>query len=184
MTSQEEIYKLKYLKYKQKYLELKSKVGGVGGIGARSHIKRRRNNERDEREEQRQLQIAKEMMARRLEQERFNALPEEEKAKILEERRVAEEKRIAERKEQLRIQKEKNIANAEPLIKQINDLHTNTLNAQCGFTGCRKINSNIKNIENHLNKIREFDNEIADSVIIKLNESTDKQKKCNCITFF
>ncbi len=56
MSSQEEIYKLKYLKYKKKYLDLQSKIG-AGGFAAVSMASRRSSSssssqkEREKREE-------------------------------------------------------------------------------------------------------------------------------------
>lgn len=178
----EDIYKLKYLKYKKKYLDLQSKVGaGVGAIAASRRIQqesaRRQREHREQREAEARARI-------REEEARFNALPEEEKQRILQERKEAEERRIAELEERIRIRKQNDLIRAEPLIKQINDLHSNTLNSQCGFSGCRNISSNIKTIKKLLNQIKEISYEIANSVAIKLNESTDKQKKCNCVTFF
>jgi hypothetical protein len=43
MSEQEEIYKLKYLKYKKKYLDLQSKVG-AGGFVAASSLKRQQDD--------------------------------------------------------------------------------------------------------------------------------------------
>lgn len=180
---EQEDYRLKYLKYKKKYLDLQSKIGAGFPVG---HVRKmqqdtiKRQKQRREREEQEN--------SRRLAQERFNALPAEEKERILQERRIIEEeanaKKQAEYQESLRIKKQNDRNYAESLIKQINDLHSNTINAQCGFKGCRTISSNIKKIKKLLDEIKLIDNEIANSVISKLNESTDKQKKCNCITLF
>ncbi len=189
MSNQEEIYKLKYLKYKKKYLDLQSKIG-AGGFAAASQVRRMQEDAARKRREREEKEA--EAKAKRLAEEaRFNALPEEEKQKILQERREAEERRqarIAEEakiaEENRRIKLEADKLQAEPLIKQINDLHTSTVSTQCGFTGCRNINSNIKKINDLLNQIREINYQVADEVTNKLNESTEKQKKCNCITLF
>jgi hypothetical protein len=141
MTSQEDIFKFKYLKYKQKYLDLKKKIGGGNTYNSPQDMDRIRQYE-----------------MKKAEKKRKEAAEEQKKIEIK--------------------------AKAEPLIKQINELHTNTINVQCGLIGCRTINSNIKNIEELIKQIRVFSNEIADSVITKLNESTDKKKKCNCISLF
>ena len=183
MLGQEDIYKLKYLKYKKKYLDLQSKIGGTGFAAVAAANRNQQENARRHRE-----QLAKkeaDTRARKSNDEaRFNALPEEEKQRILQEKKAADEKRIAESEARIRLKKQKDLEQAAPLIKQINELHGSTLNAQCGFSDCRNINSNIKKIQELINQISDISNKLADDVRSKLNESTDKQKKCNCVTFF
>ncbi len=209
MPSQEEIYKLKYLKYKKKYLDLQSKVGaggvGVAGVAAITAVPaamvvmKHQNDAKNDAKRRSEENAKRSAEAKRREDERrakkqeeeakFNALPQEEKNRILKERQEAAEKRKAEYEHEAeknrlyRIEYKK--AQAEPLVKKINELHANTLNAQCGFSGCRAINSNVEDIRAMIDHIKEeISEDIAKSLINKLNESTEKQKKCNCVTFF
>ena len=196
MSGQEEIYKLKYLKYKKKYLDLKNKIGAGYPNGAeearrQEELKRQEEARRQRQRRERQKREAREAEARakKLEEEaKFNALPQEEKDRILLERKAAEEKRqaelAAEAKRAQEVKKQFEKYKTESLINKVNELHGNTLNAQCGFSGCRNISSNIKHIKELINEIREINEDIANQVVNKLNESTEKQKKCNCITLF
>ncbi len=191
MSGQEEIYKLKYLKYKKKYLDLKNIGGAVPNASAALAARRQQEEARKRRVRKEQERKEAEEKRKAEEEARFNALPEEEKQKILKERKEAEEKRKAElaaeaarAEERQRLKLEADKVKAEPLIKQINDLHTSTLSSQCGFSGCRNISSNVKKIKELISQIREINDQIADGVVSKLNESTEKQKKCNCISLF
>lgn len=190
MSELEDIYKLKYLKYKKKYLDLQSKVGA--GFPAAAIVKRQQDDARRQRQKKEKEDREAKAKAYKLEEEaRFNALPQEEKNRILQERKAAEEKRQAEiaeeakrAEERLKLKRESDNKKAEPLIKKINELHGNTLNAQCGFSGCRNMSSNVKQIKELINEIKEINVDIANGVTNKLNEATEKQKKCNCITLF
>ncbi len=95
--------------------------------------------------------------------------------------RAEYEERVRKEAEEL---KAKAQVKAEPLINQVNDLHKTALDTQCGWTGCRKITSSVQKMYGLIDQIKAIDSDIANSVISKLNESTEKQKKCNCMTMF
>ena len=191
MLEQEEIYKLKYLKYKKKYLDLKSSGGATGfvavSVAKRQQDEARRRKKREEKEAIEKARKQKEAE----EKAQFEALPPEVQAEIVKEKErkriEQEEKRKAEEAERKKAEETKynnDMTQAEPLIKQINELHKSSIDAQCGFSGCRAINSNIKKINDLIAEVRVINGLIANNIQDKLNESTDKQKKCNCISFF
>lgn len=167
----EETYKEKYFKYKTKYLELKETFGNsINGAG--TMFTAEKDREEEKKRERDRLKRQKEK------QDKFNALPEEEKKCVI--------------KDFIETQ----------CIKVLEDKYLNYKNKTCGFSGCREYSKFIDYVNNVKRKLDYKLYEIGSTPILDMakkseeyqkfitnleiygKEVLNKQKECKCITFF
>lgn len=188
----ENLYKLKYLKYREKYLNLKNELGvinNVAGFGAANiqASKMQRDRIKKDKEKREKEELERELKRK---QDEFDALPEEEKKIFLEKQQKEKNNNECinrqKRKEQEEINNKNNKMIVEKYKKELLDKYEVTKTKSCGFMGCRNFSSFISDLNNIL-----ISNTINPDVIRMIKKDPEvikwqreiltKRSECKCL---
>ena len=155
----ENLYRLNYLKYKEKYFSLKNGLGinvsngaGFGSGALIAHSSQQNDRLARQKKKKQQDELKKQQDELKKKQDEFDALPEEEK-KIFLEKKQREKNDTECIDRQKRKEKEERIRKNNELIvekekKQLLDKYNVCKEKSCGFMGCRNFSSFIDEVNN------------------------------------